>query len=631
VTTEVLQELDLHLLAEGSHLRSWEKLGAHPQQHDGVTGTSFAVWAPNARGVSVIGDFNGWDRFAHPLRLRHEVGVWEGFVPGVEQDTRYKYAIALADGRTVQEKADPYAFYSELRPMSASIVWELDGYEWGDHEWMAQRGERVALDAPISVYEVHLGSWARTEDGRWLSYRDLAPMLAEYVSGMGFTHVEFLPLAEHALDESWGYQILGYFAPTSRFGTPQDFMFLVDSLHRAGVGVIMDWVPAHFPKDAHGLGFFDGTHLYEHADPRIGEQPDWGTYVFNFGRREVSNFLVSNALFWLEQYHIDGLRVDAVASMLYRDYSRKAGEWLPNEYGGRENLEAIAFLRRFNETVYGEHPDAITIAEESTAWPMVSRPVYMGGLGFGYKWNMGWMHDTLQYISRDPIHRGFHLNEMTFSLLYAFHENFMLPYSHDEIVHGKGSMVNKMPGDDWQKFANVRALYGFMWAHPGKKLLFQSCEFGQWREWNALESIDWHLLEYPNHRGLQRWVRDLNRFYSEHPSWYQVDFEPAGFEWIDCTDTQNVVFGFMRRGKDGADPTLVVSNLTPVPRFSYRVGVPDGPERWHLVLNSDAADYWGSGYTTPQEYESDEVPVHGRPRSVSLVLPPLSTVVLAPA
>ncbi len=630
-TPEILGELDIHLMAEGTHLRTWELLGAHPHTVDGVAGTAFAVWAPNARGVSVIGDFNGWESGATPLRLRQEVGIWEGFVPGVGDGTAYKFSIAGADGRAYFEKADPYAFHAELRPRTASLVCDLDGYAWGDDAWMQQRGDRAALEAPMAVYEVHLGSFARNDDGSWLGYRELGTLIAEYASGMGFSHVELMPVAEHALDESWGYQTLGYFAPTSRFGSPQDFMAFVDILHQAGLGVILDWVPAHFPRDGHGLGLFDGTHLYEHADPRLGEHPDWGTYIFNYGRREVANFLIANALFWIERYHIDGLRVDAVASMLYRDYSRKEGEWMPNEFGGRENLEAIAFLKRFNETVYREHPDAITVAEESTSWPMVSRPTYAGGLGFGYKWNMGWMHDTLAFIEREPIHRGYHLNELTFSLLYAYHENFILPFSHDEVVHGKRSMVSKMPGDDWQKFANARMLYGFMYGHPGKKLLFMGCEFGQWIEWNSQQSADWHLLEYPNHRGLQRWVRDLNRVYTSRPSLHEVDVEPGGFEWIDCTDTNNVVTAFVRRARDTSDETIVVTNFTPVPRESYRIGVPADSQRWRVVLNSDHPDYWGSGYAVADEYEAEAVPMHGRAHSINLALPPLATVMLVPA
>ncbi|MEX2229454.1 MAG: 1,4-alpha-glucan branching protein GlgB [Dehalococcoidia bacterium] len=628
--TPILGELDLHLLAEGTHLRAWEQLGAHVRTIDGVTGTTFAVWAPNARGVSVIGDFNRWTRGTTPLRLRPEVGVWEGFVPGVGAGTRYKFSVASADGRSYAEKADPYAFYAEQRPQSASVVWDLGGYGWGDDAWLAARGRRARLDVPISIYEVHLGSWARAADGGWLSYRDVADRLAEYVTDMGFTHVEFLPVAEHALDESWGYQTLGYFAPTSRFGTPQDFMYMVDTLHRAGLGVILDWVPAHFPRDGHGLGLFDGTHLYEHADPRLGEHPDWGTYIFNYGRAEVANFLIANALFWIEQYHVDGLRVDAVASMLYRDYSRKEGEWFPNAHGGRENLEAIAFLKRFNETVYREHPDAVTIAEESTAWPMVSRPTYGGGLGFGYKWNMGWMHDTLAFMAQDPVHRGYHLDELSFSMLYAFDENFMLPYSHDEVVHGKRSLVSKMPGDAWQKFANLRLLYGFMYGHPGKKLLFMGCEFGQWSEWNDGASIDWHLLDQPSHSGLQRWVRALNRLYRERPSLHESDVEPSGFEWIDCSDRTNVVTAFVRRAHGGHEQTLVVSNFTPVPRDRYRIGVPPGATRWRVLLNSDASEYGGSGYKVPAAYDVEAIATHGRDGSISLNVPPLATMVLEP-
>ncbi|MPZ97807.1 MAG: 1,4-alpha-glucan branching protein GlgB [Dehalococcoidia bacterium] len=632
VTQRVLSDYDTHLLAEGTHLRAYERLGAHPCERAGRPGSTFAVWAPNARAVSVIGDFNGWDPAATPLDLRTEAGTWEGFVPGVGPGERYKFSVLAADGHTRFEKADPYAFYAELRPASASIVWDIEGYEWLDGEWMGGRERHNSLGAPMAIYEVHLGSWARAPDegNRWLTYREIGPRLARYAKEMHYTHVELMPVAEHALDESWGYQTLGYFAPTSRFGEPQEFMELVDTLHQAGIGVIVDWVPAHFPKDAHGLGLFDGTHLYEHADPRIGEHPDWGTYVFNYGRREVSNFLLANALFWLDRYHIDGLRVDAVASMLYRDYSREAGEWLPNHLGGREHLEAIAFLRRLNEVVFEHFPGAMTFAEESTAWPMVSRPTSMGGLGFGLKWNMGWMHDTLRFMTRDPIHRGHHLNDLSFGLLYAYHENFVLPYSHDEVVHLKRSMVAKMPGDEWQQFANLRALYGYMYGHPGKKLLFMGSDFGQRAEWNALASLDWHELQRVPPRGLQHWVQDLNRFYTEQPALYEQDYTPEGFEWIDCSDVDNVVVSFVRKAIEVGREVLVVSNFTPVPREHYRIGAP-GAGRWHVALNSDATVYGGSGYSTPTEYKAEPQPQHGRTHSLSLTLPPLATLVLVPA
>ena len=627
----VLGELDLHLLAEGTHMRAFERLGAHPRTIDGLEGTAFAVWAPNARAVSVIGDFNGWDARRHAMRFRPEAGVWELFVPGIEQGMPYKFSVLQAAGGARVEKADPYAFAAELRPASASVVWDIEGYDWGDEAWMASRAARHALDAPIAVYELHLGSWMRGETPeQWLTYRELAPRLVEYVTRLGFTHVELMPVAEHPLDASWGYQTLSYFAPTSRFGTPQDFMYLVDALHQAGIGVIVDWVPAHFPKDQHGLGLFDGTHVYEHEDPRLGEHPDWGTYIFNYARREVANFLLGNALFWFERYHLDGLRVDAVASMLYRDYSREAGDWLPNQYGGRENIEAIDFLRWLNESVYGEHPDVMMIAEESTSWPMVSRPTHLGGLGFGYKWNMGWMHDTLEFIARDPIHRSHHLGELTFSLLYAYHENFVLPFSHDEVVHGKGSMLGKMPGDDWQRFSNLRLLYAYMWGHPGKKLLFMGCEFGQGREWNHEQSLDWHLLEEPAHEGVQRLIADLNALYRAEPSLHEVDFEPGGFEWIEGSDTSNVVLAFVRRARDPRDELLFVCNLTPIPRSSYRLGTP-GAGRWTVALNTDAPEYGGSGFSTPAAFESEPTPSHGREASIVLTLPPLSVLVLRPA
>ena len=629
---DILSDYDLHLLAEGRHLRAFERLGAHRAEFDGVRGTTFAVWAPNAKQVSVIGDFNRWDDRANILRLRPEAGIWEGFVPGVGPGERYKFGVLHQDGVTRAEKADPYAFFAEQRPHSASVIWDLGGYEWEDAEWMATRRERNAHDAPIAIYEVHLGSWMRVPDDgdRWLTYRELAPRLAAYVKDLGYTHVEFLPVTEYPLDESWGYQALSLFAPTSRYGTPQGFKFLVDSLHREGIGVILDYVPAHFPKDGHGLGIFDGTHLYEHADPRLGEHPDWGTYVFNYDRREVANFLLTSALFWLEEYHVDGLRVDAVASMLYRDYSREAGDWLPNQVGGRESLEAIAFLRRMNEVVYLEHPDVMTIAEESTAWPMVSRPTEYGGLGFGFKWNMGWMHDTLRFMARDPIYRGYELNDLSFGLLYAFHENFVLPYSHDEVVHGKGSMIGKMPGDDWQKFANLRALYGFMYGHPGKKLLFMGAEFGQWAEWSYAHSIEWHLLEYAPHRGLQQWVRDLNALYRAHPALYEVDFGPEGFEWIDASDNANAVISWVRYDAARDERMIFVCNFTPVPREAYRIGAPcDGP--WQVLLNSDDTAYGGSGYALPRSVEAEAITAHGREHSLELTLPPLGVLVLAPA
>jgi 1,4-alpha-glucan branching enzyme len=631
VSTAELSDLDVYLWAEGTHVRAYEKLGAHPARRRGVAGTRFAVWAPDAERVSVVGDFNGWRPGADEMHPVDSTGIWEAFLPGVGVGALYKYAITSRYHGYQVEKADPYGFAAETRPQSASKVWDLAGYAWGDADWMARRGKANALDAPISIYEVHLGSWRRVpeEGNRWLSYRELAAQLARHAAEMGYTHVELLPVSEHPLDASWGYQTVGYFAPTSRFGTPQDFMFLVDHLHQHGLGVILDWVPAHFPRDEHGLGYFDGTHLYEHADPRQGEQRDWGTFVFNYGRREISNFLISNALFWLDKYHIDGLRVDAVASMLYLDYSRKEGEWRPNQYGGRENLEAVDFLRRFNERVYAEYPDVMTVAEESTAWPMVSRPVYLGGLGFGYKWDMGWMHDTLDYFSLDPVHRKYHHNRLTFRMLYAFTENYVLPLSHDEVVHGKRSLLSKMPGDDWQKFANLRLLYGYVLAQPGKKLLFMGGEFGQWNEWNHDTSLDWHLLEQDRHRGLQRWVRDLNTLYRGEPALHQLDSDPAGFEWIDCCDTEASVLSLVRKGREPKDRVVVVCNFTPVPRHNYRVGVPIGGY-WEEVLNSDAPLYGGSGQGNVGGVTAAPVPCHGRPYLLNVTVPPLGMVAFRP-
>ncbi len=625
--TAILTDFDIHLLAEGRHFRSYEKMGAHITELDGVRGVRFTVWAPNARQVSVMGDFNGWRPESNPMQFRPEAGLWEGFVPGMGHGALYKYHIVSRYDDYQADKADPYGFAAEIRPQTASKVWDLAGYEWNDGEWMEHRVGRNGLTAPISIYEVHLGSWMRVpeEGNRWLTYRELADKLSGYVHEMGYTHVEFLPVTEHPFDGSWGYQTVGYYAPTSRFGTPQDFMYLVDMLHQSGIGVILDWVPAHFPTDAHGLGYFDGTHLYEHADPRQGQQPDWGTFVFNFGRNEVRNFLISNALFWFDKYHIDGLRVDAVASMLYLDYARREGEWIPNRYGGRENLEAIDFLRQLNTTVYGEYPGAMMIAEESTAWPMVSRPTYLGGLGFGFKWNMGWMHDMLEYMSQDPIYRSYHHNLITFSLMYAFAENFVLPFSHDEVVYGKGSMLGKMPGDNWRKFANLRALYGFMAAHPGKKTLFMGSEFGQWKEWNHDESLDWALLQFDTHRGLQRWVRDLNTLYRGEPALHELDADPAGFEWIDCNDSQRSIISFRRMTRRQEDTLLFVCNFTPEPRPNYRIGVPERGH-WNEILNGDAPLYGGSGQGNLGGAGTSPVPMHGHPYSLNLTLPPLAMV-----
>jgi 1,4-alpha-glucan branching enzyme len=617
---------DVYLFNEGSHYRLYDRLGAHPVTVDGVKGTYFAVWAPNAEQVSVIGAFNSWDKASHPLRPKGQSGIWEGFLPGVSEGTAYKYHIISRYLGYQVDKADPLAFYDEVPPRTASIVWNLD-YTWGDQEWLAQRHTHNTLSAPIAIYEMHVGSWMRVpEEGyRSLSYRELAPKLVDHVRRLGFTHVEFLPVMEHPFYGSWGYQTTGYFAPTSRYGTPQDLMYLIDYLHQHGIGVIFDWVPSHFPTDEHALGYFDGTHLYEHADMRQGLHPDWNSFIFNYGRNEVRAFLLSSALFWLEKYHVDGLRVDAVASMLYLDYSRKEGDWIPNTYGGRENLDAIAFLRRFNEEVYKAFPDVQAIAEESTAWPMVSRPTYVGGLGFGLKWDMGWMHDTLYYMARDPIHRQYHHNMLTFRMLYAFHENFVLPLSHDEVVHGKGALLGKMPGDDWQKFANLRLLYGYMYTQPGKKLLFMGGEFGQWREWHHDESLDWHLLEYAPHVGLQRWIEDLNRLYRSEPALYELDTHPAGFEWIDCNDAPGSVVSCLRKGRSTNDVLLIVCNFTPVARLNYRVGVPRGGF-WREIRNSDAQDYGGVGYGNLGGVEAAPVPCHGRPHSLNLTLPPLATV-----
>ncbi|TMG10272.1 MAG: 1,4-alpha-glucan branching protein GlgB [Chloroflexi bacterium] len=625
----LISPFDLHLFNEGTHSHLFDKLGAHPA-HD-PEGTYFAVWAPNADAVSVIGDFNGWDKNANGLYPREQSGIWEGFIPTVRHGALYKYYVHSKVTRNGVDKADPFATYSEAPPRQASVVWDLD-YDWGDQGWMENRRAANHTSAPWSVYEMHLGSWMRVpeEGNRWFSYRELAPRLADYVSRMGFTHVEFMPVMEHPLYESWGYQVTGYFAPTSRYGTPQDFMFLVDYLHQNGIGVILDWVPSHFPADEFGLQNFDGTHLFEHADPRLGVHPDWGSSIFNYGRNEVRGFLVSSALCWLDRYHADGLRVDAVASMLYLDYSRKQGEWIPNKFGGRENLEAVDFLRRFNIEVYKEQPDTQTVAEESTAWPLVSRPTYVGGLGFGMKWDMGWMHDTLYYFEREPVHRRFHHSNLTFRMLYAFGENFMLPLSHDEVVHGKGSLLAKMPGDEWQKFANLRVLYGWMYAQPGKKLVFMGGEFGQWKEWDVEQSLDWHLLDYPMHGGLRLWVGDLNRILRDEKALHEMDFDPRGFQWIDVTDADHSVVSLIRRGKMPEDIVVAVFNFTPVPRHNYQIGIP-GAGWWAEVLNSDAPLYGGSGMGNMGGVEAVPVSMHGHSHSVTLTLPPLGALFLKPA
>ncbi|WP_433218979.1 1,4-alpha-glucan branching protein GlgB [Microtetraspora malaysiensis] len=612
-----LGEVDLHLIAEGRHERLWEVLGARVLRHEDTDGTAFAVWAPNALGVRVIGDFNHWDGAGHPMRSLGRSGVWELFVPEIGAGTHYKFAVLGVDG-VWREKADPMARHTEIPPATASIV-ETSAYEWRDDAWLAERAGRTAVAEPMSVYEVHLGSWRPG-----LSYRDLASELVAYVKEMGFTHVEFMPVAEHPFGGSWGYQVTSYYAPTSRFGTPDDFRHLVDELHRADIGVIVDWVPAHFPMDEWALARFDGTPLYEHADPHRGEHPDWGTYVFDFGRNEVRNFLVANALYWLREFHVDGLRVDAVASMLYLDYSRREGEWTPNIYGGRENLDAIEFLKEMNEVSYREVPGIVTIAEESTAWPGVSRPVHLGGLGFGFKWNMGWMHDTLAYLAHEPIFRQYHHHQMTFSLMYAYSENFVLPLSHDEVVHMKGSLLGKMPGDEWQRFANLRALYGFMWAHPGKQLLFMGGEFGQGSEWSESKGLDWWVLDFDFHQGVQRLVRDLNRAYRDTPALYALDSDPAGFRWIDADDAQGNVFSFLRYDESGS-VLACVSNFSGAPHDDYLLGLPT-PGRWEEVVNTDAYDYAGSGVGNMGAVEAVEEPHHGLPCSARLRMPPLATV-----
>ena len=618
---------DVYLFREGRHVKLYDKLGAHPVRSPEGIGVHFAVWAPNARSVSVIGDFNGWRKDAHPLRVREDgSGLWMGVVPEIGPGALYKYHIVSSVAGYEVEKADPFAFRAEEPPRTASVVCDFP-YSWGDGAWMRSRGRKIGLSAPVSIYEMHAGSWRRVPEqgGRWLSYRELAAVLPAYVADMGFTHVEFMPLTEHPFYGSWGYQTTGYFAPTARFGTPEDLMYLIDALHREGIGVILDWVPSHFPTDLHGLGLFDGTHLFEHADPRRGYHPEWHSSIFNYGRHEVRSILVSSALFWLERFHIDGLRVDGVASMLYRDYARPAGEWVPNSHGGRENEEAIRFLQDLNEAVYRHYPDVQTMAEESTAWPQVSRPVYMGGLGFGYKWNMGWMHDTLDYMEREPIYRKYHQGQLTFSLWYAFQENFVLPLSHDEVVYGKGSLIGKMPGDDWQKFANLRLLLGYMFCHPGKKLLFMGAEIAQWREWSHEGSLDWHLLDHAPHRGIQQLVRDLNRLYREEPALHAADPDPDGFRWADSGDWEQSVISFYRFAGPGGDPVLVICNFTPVPRHNYRLGVMrEGT--WKEILNTDASVYGGSGQGNLGGLETVPVGAHGQLQSLNLVLPPLALV-----
>jgi 1,4-alpha-glucan branching enzyme len=626
----MMGELDLHLLGEGQHWKSYEKLGAHSRTINGVAGVNFAVWAPNAEAVAVVGDFNMWDRRSHQMRKHIPAGVWELFIPGVAAGSHYKYAVKHRGGHVV-DKCDPYGFFAEVPPRTANIVADLDNYKWNDADWIATRPQHNALDAPQAIYEMHLGSWRRDPSNpeRWLSYGEIAPQLADYCKKMGFTHVQLLPVSEHPFTGSWGYQTTGYYAATSRYGTPEDFMHFVDLMHQNNIGVIIDWVPAHFPKDDHGLRWFDGTALYEHSDPRKGEHPDWGTLIFNYGRNEVKNFLLSNALFWLDKYHIDGLRVDAVASMLYLDYSRKEGEWEPNMYGGRENLEAIDFLKKFNEEVHLQYPGVLTVAEESTAWTGVSRPTYLGGLGFSLKWNMGWMNDTRQYFHKEPIHRKYHQDELTFSLIYAFTENFCLPMSHDEVVHGKGSLLDQMPGDLWQKFANLRLLYGYMWSHPGKKLLYMGGEFGQWNEWNHNESLQWHLLDWQSHQGVQRYLADLNALYRREPAMHQVDFEWTGFEWIDCHNWQDSILAYVRKAKDPNDFLIVCCNFTPVPRIGYKIGVPEACF-YEEISNSDSTFYGGSDLGNAGGIQALPQESHGRPASMEVTLPPLATVIFKP-
>jgi 1,4-alpha-glucan branching enzyme len=627
----VISDYDLYLFGEGNHTRIYDRLGAHPMKIGYAEGVHFAVWAPNAARVAVVGDFNDWDGRVHGMRQLGANGVWEIFIPDAGIGQRYKFELRTARGEVMQ-KADPFGFAFEVPPLSASVIVRPD-YTWGDGDWMASLPAKQAwLDRPMAIYEVHLGSWARMpeEETRYLTYRELADRLVPYVKEMGYSHVELLPVMEHPFSGSWGYQVIGFFAPTSRFGEPADFKYFVDVCHRNGIGVILDWVPGHFPKDAHGLARFDGTALYEHVDPRQGEHRDWGTLIFNYGRNEVRNFLLANALFWLHEYHVDGLRVDAVASMLYLDYSRKHGEWIPNRFGGRENLEAIEFLRQLNTLTHGEAPGSITVAEESTAWPSVSRPTWLGGLGFTYKWNMGWMNDILEYVRKDPVHRRWEHRHLTFSMLYSFTENFILPFSHDEVVHGKGSMFGKAPGDDWQKAATLRALYGFMYGHPGKKLMFMGAEFGQEREWDYDQGLDWHLLDEPLHGGLRTYVRDLNRAYVRERALHQVDFDPSGFEWIDCNDSENSVVSFLRRSRDGQEFVVVVLNFTPVVRQGYRIGVPRGGGYVELI-NSDAEVYGGSNIGNGGMVFTEPIPAHGHANSLRLILPPLGFLLLKPA
>jgi len=625
----LLTEFELHLYAEGRLYKAYDTLGAHVRVVNGLSGVHFVVWAPNARRVSVVGDFNRWDGRRHQMINRGATGLWEIFIPDLPEGTLYKYEIRARNQEVPFLKADPYAFAAELRPRTASIVRDISTYQWGDREWMQARPHLNLLSAPMSIYEVHLGSWMRVpeEGGRWLTYRELADKLIHYAKYMGYTHLELMPITEYPFDGSWGYQAMGYFAATSRYGTPEEFMAFVDAAHQAGIGVIMDWTPAHFPDDPHGLAWFDGTHLYDHEDPRLGYHPEWNSRIFNYGRLEVKNFLLNSALFWLDKYHIDGLRVDAVASMLYRDYARQAGEWIPNQFGGNENLEAVAFIKELNVLIHQEHAGAVTIAEESTAWSGVSKPTYAGGLGFTFKWNMGWMHDMLDYFSHDSVHRKFLQNQITFGLLYAFHENFVLVLSHDEVVHGKKALLDKMPGDHWQRFANLRALYGYMYGHPGKKMLFMGGEFGQWWEWNHDDSLQWHLCQYAPHLSLQRYIHDLNWLYRQEPAFHEVDFDWTGFQWIDFSDTENSVIAFLRKARDQNNSIVCVCNFTPVPRYQYRLGVPS--LGWYReVMNSDAAAYGGSNLGNGGGLTVEPIASHGFANSISLTLPPLSVLYL---
>jgi 1,4-alpha-glucan branching enzyme len=624
----LIDPFDLHIWGEGNHGKAYLFMGAHLKTVGNVQGVHFVVWAPAASRVSVVGEFNGWDGRQHPMRKHHDQGLFELFIPGLQEGIAYKYEIKNPDHALPMLKSDPYGFYAEVRPRTASVIYDIEGYEWGDSEWVKTRTHANHFEKPLSVYEMHAGSWRRkgTGENDFLTYRDLADQLVPYVKELGFTHIELLPVAEHPYDPSWGYQITGYYAPTSRFGTPHDFMYFVDTCHQNGIGVIVDWVPAHFTKDDHGLRFFDGTHLYEHADPRQGEHKDWGTNIFNFGRNEVQNFLVSNAMFWVDKFHIDGLRVDAVASMLYLDYSRKEGEWIPNKYGGRENLEAISFLKKFNEVVHKHFPGVVTMAEESTAWPMVSKPTYVGGLGFDYKWNMGWMNDTLKYFENDPIYRRYHHGQLTFSLIYAFTENFMLPLSHDEVVHGKKSLAGKMPGDDWQKMANLRLLLSYMWAHPGKKLLFMGSEFGQWIEWNSTAALDWHALEFPNHRGMKRLVSDLNGVYKAHKPMHEVDFEWTGFEWIDFQDVDNSIISFVRYARGRDSHVVCAYNFTPVVHPGYFIGVPNSGS-YKVLINTDR-DIYGGSNVWEETVVAEPVPWHNQPNRIRISLPPLAGLIL---